>query len=102
MRTHLPPAAAPPPGGGRGGMLSLERKLPLLMTGILTVILAVSLLLTYATLRQSATDAAAERLRRVARQLASLGEISSGRVRARVRDVAADSGVRRLLEASAR
>ena len=94
---------APPAGTGRprGGSMSLERKLPLLMTGALTATLALSLAFTYATLRRSAVDSAAGRLGRAARQLASLAEAGAVRAKARVHEVAADSVVRRLLASGA-
>lgn len=51
--------------------MSLERKLPLLMTAVLAGVLALSLFLTYGTLTRSAEGAARDRLTRAARQVAA-------------------------------
>ena len=77
--------------------LSLERKLPLLMTGVLVVVLAASLALTYRTLTLAAEDAAATRLLRAARQLASSIESAASQRVALQRTVAADSSIRHVL-----
>ncbi|MBV9880231.1 MAG: HAMP domain-containing protein, partial [Gemmatirosa sp.] len=77
--------------------LSLERKLPLLMTALLAVILATSLALTYRTLARTARTTAEARLTQVVRMLATMSETSL-RVRiATLQRVAADSAVRRAL-----
>ena len=77
--------------------LSLERKLPLLMTGVLVIALVIPLALTYGTLADAARDAAAVRLSRAARQLASSVETGIGQRATLQRRVAADSAVRRAL-----
>ena len=79
------------------GWRSLERRLPLLITGLLAVMLASALALTYATLRQAASDRAQRRLERMADQLATLAESSAVRLERTVDAVAADASVRRAL-----
>ena len=77
--------------------LSLEHKLPLLMTGVLAVVVGASLVLTYRTLAESAHDAAETRLSRAARQLATSIENSVNQRAALQRRVASDSSVHRAL-----
>jgi signal transduction histidine kinase len=70
------------------------------MTGVLVVVLGISLALTYGTLTDASRDAAAVRLSRAARQLASsIGNALGQRVALQQR-VAADSSVRRALRAA--
>ncbi|AHG91310.1 ATP-binding region ATPase domain protein [Gemmatirosa kalamazoonensis] len=57
---------------GRG--LSIERRLPLLMTAVLAAVLATSLVLTYRTLASTARATTAARLQQVARLLTSMSE----------------------------
>ena len=82
--------------------LSLEQKLPLLMTGVLVIVVATSLALTYQAIAQSAEAAAATRLARVAGQLASSIEGSINQRAALQRRVASDSAVHRVLRESPR
>src|SRR2546430_17126272 len=82
--------------------MSLERKLPVLMSGVLLVILAVSLALTYTTLARAAVETANQRLRRAARQLAAVGVTNIRQSRARYLAVANDSAVRGALAAASR
>jgi signal transduction histidine kinase len=100
-----PPAAQPPtdrtPAPRFTKALSLERKLPLLMTAVLAVILASSLALTYRTLIWSAETAARERLARAARQVASTAELATQQRATLLREVAGDAAVRRALLARA-
>ena len=79
---------------------SLERKLPLLMTGVLTIALVISLALTYSTLTEAARDAASVRLARAARQLAASIESSIAQRAMLQRRVAVDSAVRRALRSA--
>ncbi|MEO7085370.1 MAG: ATP-binding protein [Gemmatimonadaceae bacterium] len=73
--------------------LSLERKLPLLIFGILAVVLATSLGLSYYEVRRAAERAAADRLSALSVQLAGmLQQQISARVNS-LRRLAADSGV---------
>ncbi|HEX6911968.1 MAG TPA: HAMP domain-containing sensor histidine kinase [Longimicrobium sp.] len=60
----------PDPSSRRG--LSLERKLPLLITALLAVTLAAGVFFAHAEVRQTATRAAQQRLQSVAQQLATL------------------------------
>ncbi|HEX5830805.1 MAG TPA: hypothetical protein VFY16_07500, partial [Gemmatimonadaceae bacterium] len=69
------------------------------MTGLLAVMLAVGLALTYATLARSARIVAAERLERAADQLQSLAGASITRLRTRVSDAARDRAVQEALVA---
>jgi PAS domain S-box-containing protein len=84
----------------RARAVSLERKLPLFMTGVLALGLATALALTYATLADSTRDTASERLSRATRQLASLGATSTTRLKALVGRVAKDTAVVRALVSS--
>jgi signal transduction histidine kinase len=79
--------------------LSLERKLPLLMTAVLLGVLAASLVLTYRTLSRSTEDAARHRLTEAVKQIAAGAEASIRR-RARVLiDAARDPLIRGALDA---
>ena len=73
--------------------LSLERKLPLFMTGVLGLGLALALALTYATMADSAKNAASDRLQRAVRQLAELGVTSTTRLKGSAARVASDARV---------
>jgi signal transduction histidine kinase len=98
--------STPPPAVRRpfpfGRSLSLERKLPLLMTGVLVVVVAASLALTYRALTHSARVSIATRLSRAARQLSASAETALNTRAALVRQVADDSAIRALLDADAR
>ena len=61
-----------PPGTGRPAGLSLERKLPLLIIGLLVVAMAAVVAVGYREVRRSALDAARGRLALVTQQLSSL------------------------------
>ena len=76
---------------------SLERKLPVLMTAVLAVVLASSLFLTYGTLALSAESAARDRLQRAVREVGA--SIAAGaRERAlQLRAAALSAEVRRAL-----
>src|SRR5688572_30086300 len=76
---------------------SLERRLPLLMTGVLVVVLATSLALTYRTLTRSAESSSHARLASAARQVASTAGASAIARAAAMRQVAADEAIRRAL-----
>jgi len=82
---------------GRG--LSIERRLPLLMTAVLVAVLATSLVLTYRTLATTARATAAVRLLRVARLLATSSEQS---MRARVATLARTAHRRAPFRAASR
>jgi signal transduction histidine kinase len=77
--------------------LSLERKLPLLMTAVLVVVFAVSLFLSYGALTLSAESAARDRVDRAARQLAASVQTAMAQRVARLRELARDSAVLRAL-----
>jgi PAS domain S-box-containing protein len=76
---------------------SLERKLPLLMTGVLTAMLALTLVVTYATLTRTATATAVERLQRAANELGTVAQASVAGQKARLVEVARDGAFRRAL-----
>lgn len=82
------------PGAKR---LSLEVKLPLLMSAVLVTVLGSALLLTYTTLRRTALAAASERLSRATRQIALIGSGGLATAQARYARVANDSLVRQAL-----
>src|SRR5581483_1467162 len=76
---------------------SLERRLPMMMTAILAVILIAALAATYGALRQAAYDAARGALHRGMHQVAALSDSSIALSRARYRAVAHDSAIHRAL-----
>jgi signal transduction histidine kinase len=77
--------------------LSLERRLPLLITGLLAAILAAGLLFAHQEVRNTATSAARERLRLATQQLATLvGSSVPARMQV-MRPVAADPALAALL-----
>ncbi|HEV2733820.1 MAG TPA: hypothetical protein VGV85_03240, partial [Longimicrobiaceae bacterium] len=69
---------SPPPNGARRAGLSLERKLPLLITALLVVSMAAGAASAYVEVKRSAVDTALERLQVVAQQLASAVASSTG------------------------
>jgi signal transduction histidine kinase len=80
--------------------LSLEHKLPLLMTAVLLIVLAASLVLTYRTLSQSSADAARKRLTEAVAQVATSAELSMRRRAQLLVDGARDPSLRAALEAA--
>ena len=99
---HLPPTTSEPTtaAGPRLRQLSLEQKLPLLMTAVLVVVLTVSLALTERTLTRSARDAVAVRLARATQQLATSVARGADQRAALQHAVASDSAIRRLLRSA--
>jgi len=87
----------PPNGATAPRAQSLERKLPLLITTLLAAVLAGSLVLTYATLSDSARHVTWDRLGRSADQLATLIKQSMARQEAIVAGAARDSTIRGAL-----
>ena len=83
--------------GTSAGWRSIERRLPLVMIGLLALILAVALALTYATLATSAQRAMATRVEGAAQQLGTLTEGAMSALRNRVRVVSRDTALRRAL-----
>ena len=85
---------------------SLERKLPLLMTSVIASTLVISLLLTYATLKQQSRQATLGRLRGAGAQLASIAQTGVAQLRTRIlgvsRDTAVVSAVTAVLEGKAK
>jgi signal transduction histidine kinase len=77
--------------------MSLEWKLPLLMTGVLVVVLATSLVLTYVSLNQSARSAMLQRLASTAREVATSSETGTRGRALRAREVMRDSAIARVL-----
>ncbi len=76
--------------------LSLERKLPVFMAGLLAMILGVSLALTYRALTRSAEAGAYARLARAATQVASSADTSISQLHDRLHDAAWQPAVRAL------
>jgi signal transduction histidine kinase len=75
--------------------LSLEQKLPFLITALLVIVLATSLIFAYREMTRSAEVAAGERLQRAARQLATLFQTNlDRRARFMARVAANDTVVR--------
>ena len=77
--------------------LSLELKLPLLMSVVLATVLTIALVATYSTLRTSALEGARERIRRATRQIAAVGTSGIATQGMRYQLAGRDSAVRRAL-----
>lgn len=77
--------------------LSLERKLPLLITALLAVILAIAVGIAYREVRRSAEMVAVERLDRASRQLAALAGASIRQRSVLLRRATADPTIRAAL-----
>jgi signal transduction histidine kinase len=82
----------------RFGSLSLEHKLPLLMTAVLLVVLAASLFLTYRTLSHGNAEAAHKRLTEAVEQVSGSAELSIARRARLLADAARDPSVRAALD----
>ncbi|HEU0076388.1 MAG TPA: hypothetical protein VFQ76_01990, partial [Longimicrobiaceae bacterium] len=63
--------SSPPPIGARRGGLSLERKLPLLITALLVATMASGAASAYVEVKQASVETALERLKVVSEQLAA-------------------------------
>ena len=77
--------------------MSLERKLPLLMTGVLLAILLAGVLLAYREVRRAGDVVITRRVEELARHLASVTSSSRPRLAERLRTVAAHPAVQRVL-----
>src|SRR5690606_1276373 len=98
---RLPSSAGAESDGRRRRAWSLAWKLPLLMTGLLAVLLAATLGLTYITLTRAALATAEERLQRAGDQLGNILNLSMGQVRTRMARAGADSSLRLAVAAHA-
>ncbi|HEX6747272.1 MAG TPA: ATP-binding protein [Longimicrobium sp.] len=83
-----------------GGSVSLEWKLPLLMTAFLAAGLAVMIVLTWRTVSMRAEAIVRDRLNHAVREVAKGAEASLSQRAAMLRGAAADAAVRRALMAS--
>src|SRR5688500_1655206 len=81
--------------------MTIERKLPLMMTGVLVAVLASSLVLTYGTLARTGEVQAREHLADAARVVASGAAGSVGPAGARLRALGDEPAVRRALAGAA-
>ena len=79
------------------GTVSLERRLPLLMTGLLAGGMAMLLVITYGTLEQRAGATVSDRLAHAARELASTSELAIAQRSVELRAVAQAPAVRAAL-----
>ena len=77
--------------------MSLERKLPLLMTGVLLAILGGGVLLAYREIRRAAEVVATGRLRDFTDGLAGAAALAPPRISEQLRDVARDPVIQRVL-----
>ena len=84
------------------GWGSVERQLPLMMTGVIASILAITLVMVHATLTESAQDVSAHRLAAAGRQLAATYGNAFAGARNRALTVANDSAVVNALLAAER
>jgi signal transduction histidine kinase len=87
--------AAPPPAAGRWG--SLERRLPLLISALLLLVVLAYGWATYAEVRASSVDAGRQHLQVVAHQLAEISQTGIASRWATLRRLAADSALVRAL-----
>ncbi|MGQ0715311.1 MAG: sensor histidine kinase [Gemmatimonadaceae bacterium] len=78
--------------------LSLEHKLPLLMTAVLLIVLAASLALAYGTLTRSTEERANQRLREAVEQVSATAEASVRNRAQRLREVARDPAIRAAID----
>jgi signal transduction histidine kinase len=92
MTTDSPPAGSASTSSASNS-LPLERKLPLLILAILTLVLATSLAISYYEVRRSAELSAAERVSNLSRSLASMMQQQTAARLANMRRIAADTAV---------
>jgi signal transduction histidine kinase len=92
MTASASPATASQPAGSNGS-LPLERKLPLLILAILTLVLGTSLAISYYEVRRSAQLSAADRLSHLSRSLASTIEQQTSQRLGTMRRIATDTAV---------
>ena len=85
-------AAAPPRAERRA--VSIEQKLPLLISGLLLLVVAAYSTATYRAVRRSAIDAATQRIVVAVERLAQISEASTAQLQATMRDAAVSPGVR--------
>ncbi|HEY0971959.1 MAG TPA: ATP-binding protein [Gemmatimonadales bacterium] len=97
MTSSPPHAARLRARPARRGFRSLERRLPLLITALLAVTLAVSLGLVYLVVRDSMEEMAAEKLRDATQTLGAAGSASVTIARQRLGAQARGASVRQLL-----
>jgi signal transduction histidine kinase len=81
--------------------MSLELKLPLLMSAVLVVVLAISVVATMTTLRRNARLSAQERITRAVHEIVTVGATNLAATGSRYRAVGNDSVVQRALAAAA-
>ena len=81
--------------------MPLQLKLPLLMSALLAVMVVVTTIATYATLRDYAVSRVEDRLVRATRQIATLSGAGLVTQRARYAGIAADTALHRALRAGA-
>ena len=91
--------ASPPLDGARRPGLSLERRLPLLMTALLLATMAAGLASAYVEVKRTSVDTALERLRAVTEQLAASVGISIAQQVAALGEVGRDPAVLGFLAA---
>ena len=77
--------------------MPLAVKLPLLLSGILAVVLAIAVVATYSTLRNTAIDRARDRVERATRQFATVSAAGLTTQHARYLPATSDSLIRRAL-----
>src|SRR4051812_3921296 len=80
----------------------LERKLPLLVLGLFTLVLAITLLVSYYEVRNSAMETASERLRGLGQVFGSIVEQQTATRLNLLRRVARDSAVQTAFAAPSR
>ncbi len=86
------------PDGGGSRSLPLERRLPLLVLGLLAFVLAISLFVSYYEIRASAQASARDRLASLSRVVSSMLQQQVGARLATMHRIAADSSVISALE----
>jgi signal transduction histidine kinase/CheY-like chemotaxis protein len=91
LTDSTPPSAVP------RGLQPLRRKLPLLISALLVLVVGANMWLAYSRVHDALQDAAGERLASVASQIAGMLTQSARGFRGELRTVAADRGVRAAL-----
>src|SRR5215471_1783665 len=101
MTTDTPPLGSASTSSASNSV-PLERKLPLLILAILTLVLATSLAISYYEVRRSAELSAAERVSNLSRSLASMQLQQIGVRLANMRRAAADTAIQRAFSTPGR
>ena len=93
QRSEDPGVVRMPGARRRVGWKSVERQLPLMMTGVIAAILVITLVMVHATLTESARDVAVQRLDAAGRQLSTVYANALASARNRLATAARDTAI---------